>query len=311
MSSEHTIAICIATYRRRLLLSRLLHGIAELSVPSGYRIEVRIVENDAEERARDQVHEWTARTGITTRYAVQPERNIALTRNRALDMGAADWFAFIDDDEVPATDWLERLLDVARQQHSDAVFGNVVPELPPDAPQWLTDGGYLHKRVEPSLGDDLWQGARTANALVRGHWLHQRRFRVDYGRSGGEDTELFRRMVMAGAKLGWAPDARAREAIRPEQCGLPWLYRRHYRSGRVYERILGREPIVSLGVAARRAGLALFRLILAAGPALAGRQARFVRACLDIAKAAGAARQAFAFKTYDPKAGYQSAGCER
>lgn len=311
MSDLQTIAICIATHRRRLLLSRLLHGIWQLAVPSGFRIEVRIVENDDEGRARRQVNHWMDNTGIPTRYALQPERNIALTRNRALDMGPADWFAFIDDDEVPAPDWLQRLLDVAQQQQSDAVFGDVEPELPPGSPRWLTDGDYLQKRVSLSLGDDVWQGARTSNALVRGRWLQRRRFRVDYGRSGGEDTELFHRMVLAGARLGWAPEAKAREAVRPEQCSLPWLYRRHYRSGRVYERILGREPIASLGVAGRRACVAIFRLALSAGPALVGRHSRFVRACLDIAKAAGAARQAFAHETYDPESGYQSAGCEQ
>ena len=43
-------------------------------------------------------------------YAVEPERNIALARNRALSLARGEKLAFIDDDEMASPFWLSTLL---------------------------------------------------------------------------------------------------------------------------------------------------------------------------------------------------------
>ena len=82
------IAVCIATFRRPELLARLLQSIRELELPADIEIEVRVVDNDASGSAESTVGQFS---DLTPRYAIEPERNIALARNRAIEFGPADF----------------------------------------------------------------------------------------------------------------------------------------------------------------------------------------------------------------------------
>ena len=95
--------------------------------------EVRIVDNDASGSAKSTVEQFS---DLAPRYAIEPERNIALARNRALEFGPADFVAFIDDDEAARPGWLTELCERIRQTGADAVFGPVHACFPAGAPQW-------------------------------------------------------------------------------------------------------------------------------------------------------------------------------
>ncbi|MCR9247382.1 MAG: glycosyltransferase [bacterium] len=312
MMQRRKIAICVATFRRRALLGRLLDGLAILELPTGFDVELRVVENDRDATCRVLVRSWAPANGIRrVRYDVEPERNIALARNRALDMGDADMFAFLDDDEQPEPDWLVQLTRRLQRGDCDAVIGNVEPVYPPAPPDWVQRADLHAKRVSSRLGPRCWQGTRTANALIDGLWLRHARFRRDYGRTGGEDTELFARLVARGARLGWAPEARVHEVIHEEQCRLRWLWSRYRRAGSVYERIVAS----SRPRATARAALRMVAALMLAGVSVlsAGYRSRrlFVTACLRVASAIGGLEQVWIRRSDAPASSYQSAGCTR
>ena len=60
---------------------------------------------------------------------MQPERNIALTRNRTVSLADGDWLAFIDDDERAPESWLQQLLEAATAHGADGVLAPVEPRL--------------------------------------------------------------------------------------------------------------------------------------------------------------------------------------
>jgi succinoglycan biosynthesis protein ExoM len=70
------------------------------------------------------------------RYVQEPRRGISYARNTCLDHVArdAEFFAMIDDDEVPELDWLEQLLCAQARAGADVVRGPVVPDFPEGAP---------------------------------------------------------------------------------------------------------------------------------------------------------------------------------
>lgn len=308
MNDLRTLAICVATYRRPKLLADLLHGIAQLAQPSGFRVELRIIENDADATCEAMITTWRNRNPqVPTRYAVQPERNIATTRNAALNMGHADFYAFIDDDETPEPDWLIHLLETLEEGSYDAVFGEVLANLPEEAPHWLRRGQFLNKHVHEQLGEHRWQATRTANAIVRGAWLRDRRFDPDFGASGGEDTQLFRAMAKQGARFGWAPTARVHEAVQPEQCTLRWLFRRYRRSGLVYEKLVARPwPVLR---AMRRMMIAAASICIGLPGALLGANTLIYDGCLRFASALGSLDHV-AGTNHRSIGAYDSAGCE-
>ena len=83
------IAICIATYHRPEQLTKTLKSLPQY-FPEPYEGEIRVVDNDENRSAEQVVRAFAAQSRIPTHYRVEPEQNIALARNRAIDMGEAD-----------------------------------------------------------------------------------------------------------------------------------------------------------------------------------------------------------------------------
>src|SRR5690348_2865186 len=119
------ISVCIATYRRQDRLDALLSDLSrQRLLPS----EVIVVDNDAAGTARTVV-ERRCESGppFPIRYDIQPEKNIALTRNRTVELASGEWLAFVDDDERAPDFWLAGLAEAVTQYAADGVLGPVDP----------------------------------------------------------------------------------------------------------------------------------------------------------------------------------------
>ena len=55
--SDVDISICVATYRRRYGLARLLDSLARMKLPEGVRAEVIVVDNDPASDPREAVEQ--------------------------------------------------------------------------------------------------------------------------------------------------------------------------------------------------------------------------------------------------------------
>src|SRR5271167_2266360 len=135
-----TISVCIATYRRP---DRLAAVLDDLSRQELLPTEVVVVDNDADGSAAVVLEDRRrARPPFPLRYAVQPLKNIALTRNRTVEIAGGEWLAFIDDDERAPSHWLARLDAAAKDYAADGVLGPVDPVVPPEAPRWIRRGQF-------------------------------------------------------------------------------------------------------------------------------------------------------------------------
>ena len=193
-----------------------------------------VVDNDAERSAAAVVEEARAELpGLRLVYAAEPERNIALARNAAVRLASGDRFAFIDDDEVPSMGWLAHHAETLRRYRCDGVFGPVLAALPEESPRWVVRGRFhdrpRHRSGEPVPADEL----RTGNAFLRSALLRTREGPFDsaYGRTGGEDTELFASLVRQGARFVWCDEAVVHESVPTARTSLWWLLRRAFRGG--------------------------------------------------------------------------------
>lgn len=231
------VSVCIATYRRPERLARLLEDLRrQRRLPD----EVIVVDNDAEGSARAVV---SAQRDDALPYAlyydIQPQKNIALTRNRSVELADGDWIAFVDDDERAPERWLETLLDSARRHHADGVLGPVVPLLPEEAPRWIRRG-HFYDWERLATGTIIPRNRlRFGNVLIRAHWLigHDAlSFDAAYGLTGGEDGDLLTRMAERGARLIWCDEAEVIEPVEPARLSLQWLLRRALRGGQDFAR---------------------------------------------------------------------------
>lgn len=237
--SERTLAICIATYRRPTLVRRLLKALAHCQSPEGFSVQVRVIDNAPTPDGRMFAGGIPIRVGWQYELRHEPVQGIARARNAAVDIGPAHYFVFIDDDEQPQADWLVRLVNAADRTQADGIVGAVHGRCPPGAPAWMIRGGFFDKPTAP-LGEPMhWRGGRTSNTLIRGEWFdrHGLRFNDAFGLSGGEDTELFLQMALRGGRFAGDPTITVYEDVEPERASFRWLWRRHVRGGRNYQRL--------------------------------------------------------------------------
>ena len=217
------VSVCINTYRRSESLSGLLDDLAlQQRMPD----QVVVVDNDAAGSARAVIERHRAsRPAFPIDYDVQPQRNIALTRNRTVALASGDWLAFIDDDERAPVDWLRRLLDAVALYRADGVLGPVDPRVPADAPAWIQRGRFYDFARQPSGAPVPLNCMRFGNVVLRGDLVRaeQPPFNPFFALGSGEDSDLLVRLVRRGARIVWCDEAVVLEPIESKKLRLRWL----------------------------------------------------------------------------------------
>lgn len=228
------VAVCALTCRRPVGVRMLLEGIAaQRFAGPAPDVRVVIVDNDAEGSGRATVEE-IASGGFPfpLTYAIETVRGIPFGRNRALaEAGDVDLVAFIDDDEVPAPDWLDRLLVTRAATGADVVAGPVLPVFETPPPDWVREGRFFDRRRH-ATGERIHY-ARTSNVLIASHVhaAHERPFPEKMANNGGDDTYFFMRAALEGHAIVWADDAVVTEEVPASRVDVRWLMRREYRRG--------------------------------------------------------------------------------
>jgi succinoglycan biosynthesis protein ExoM len=236
--APRTLDIGICTYRRPAL-ETLLESVRALVPPDDIEIGVIVADNDDRPSARALVDKAAAEFPFPIRYVHCPASNISLARNACLHNSAADFLAFVDDDEIVSPDWLCALLAEADRTGTDAVLGPVRSVYPDDAGNWMRRGDF-HSTLPVWARGEIRTGY-TCNVLLRmaSPHLSGRRFDIALGRSGGEDTDYFSRLHRAGGAIAFAPDAVVWEPVTRDRMRFAWLARRRFRMGQTHGRLVG------------------------------------------------------------------------
>jgi glycosyltransferase involved in cell wall biosynthesis len=230
------VSVCIATYCRTERLRAVLDDMAQQSRPPD---QVVVVDNDVAGSARATIEQVRA-AGVpfSIAYDIQPQRNIAMTRNRTVSLADGEWLAFIDDDERAPSTWLQQLLDAMVTYRADGVLAPVEPLLPPEAPRWIRRGrfyDYAHQRSGDPMPLDLM---RFGNVLLRGDALRAEPgpFDISYGLSTGEDGDLLVRLAHKGLRIIWCDEAIVWEPVEARRLSLRWLLMRALSGGQEFAR---------------------------------------------------------------------------
>lgn len=229
-----TLVIAVLTFRRHDELGKHLPQVVKhaesltAARPGMIRATVLVVDNDPSGAARAVVEDMA----LAVRYVCEPKPGIAAARNRALDEAVeADLLVFIDDDERPMPGWLPALLDTWGTHHAAAVPGRVLPHYESAPDQWLVEGGFFDRPVRAS--GTRMPTAAAGNLLIdlrqlRGSGL---RFEEPFGRTGGEDSLLGRRLVRQGLKIIWCSESAVEDVIPTARLTRSWVLRRAWSQG--------------------------------------------------------------------------------
>ncbi len=223
----HHLSVCICTFKRPELLKRLLDCLTNQRTEGLFSLSVIVADNDAVQSAQPVVAAFSSLSPLPVTYCVEPQQNIALVRNKALERASGDFIVFIDDDEFPADDWLYNLFKSRSANGVDGVLGPVKPSFESEPPSWVRKGRFF-ERPNYATGYKLsWAECRTGNVLFKKSILEgvDMPFRSEFG-TAGEDMDFFRRMINKGCTFIWCSDAVVYEVVPQARCNRSFLLRR-------------------------------------------------------------------------------------
>ncbi len=226
-------SIVIPTVDRRAALRNAVDG-ALAQIPPDGGFEVVVVDNSIDSRQA-----WIAEGRQHLRYVAEPCPGLSQARNAGIATAVGDFIVFLDDDETPdGRGWLTALLDAAAQ--ADAAFGPVMPRYESEPRRHAVYVAKLYTRdLGAVAGADV---TGHAHLLGSGNSCFRRAscfppggeaFKTRYNLTGGEDTELIRRLVVAGKRLAWAPQAMVFEYVPVDRMTLAALAARRFAQGQM------------------------------------------------------------------------------
>jgi succinoglycan biosynthesis protein ExoM len=220
------ISVLICTFKRPKLLRRLLDDLIRQETDGVFSYSIVVADNDGSRSAESLVSEFAAATAIPVTYCVQPEQNISLTRNVAIQNATGNYIAFIDDDEFPMQRWLVTLLNACKKYDVDGVLGPVKCHFDEEAPKWVVKGKFYERPTYPTGFVIDWQKGRTGNVLLKRQILDgmDQPFSREFHRSG--DQDFFRRMMAKGHKFVWCDEAQAFEVVPPSRWTRSFMLKR-------------------------------------------------------------------------------------
>jgi len=217
--SRHSISVIVCTRNRAEVLERALESLARQQLRNEIPYEVIVVDNASTDVTPTIVARFEQRQGDPqVKRIVESKVGLSYARNSGLQVARGEIIAFLDDDAVAESTWLQELLDTyVRFPDAWGVGGKTIPKTEKPYPTWFSGkmlrflGGHDYGPRTLKLTERMsLQGAnmsfrRKAFDLVGD-------FSVSLGRKGNkqfsyEDVEFCLRLRRTGKELYYTPKA--------------------------------------------------------------------------------------------------------
>jgi glycosyltransferase involved in cell wall biosynthesis len=208
------------------MLKRLLAELDRQETGGLFTYSIVVADNDQARSAQAAVEEMRRVCAASIKYCVEPARNIALARNKAVENVEGTYIALIDDDEFPSPAWLLTLFKTCNDYKVDGVLGPVKRHFEETPPAWFQKSRIYDRKVNPTGKLVQWKEARTGNALLKSRILagEASPFRPQF--RAGEDQDFFRRKTEQGYVFIWSADAVVFETIPPARWKRGYILRK-------------------------------------------------------------------------------------
>jgi succinoglycan biosynthesis protein ExoM len=220
------ISVCVCTYKRPLLLKRLLTELSRQHTGGLFTYSIVIADNDKDRSAEAVLAEFRSSSAIPVKYVVEPRQNIALARNSVVANARGEYVALIDDDEFPIPEWLQSLFTTCKMHNVDGVLGPVKRYFDEVPPKWMLKSRFYDRAVNPTGMRVDWHEARTGNVLLKREVFigDASPFRPEF--RAGEDQDFFRRKIEEGRVFIWSAEAEAFEVVPPARWKRTYLMKK-------------------------------------------------------------------------------------
>ena len=242
LDSSVDIVVCIPCFRRPDDLQRTLQSLA--GQRSDRRFAVVMVENDASARGSVPVANELLQSGkLNGLCVVEPRQGNCQAINAAFETAQAIFpnattFLMIDDDEIAAPDWLERMVQAAEATGADIVGGPVFQHFHDEAKRGLQQHPAFRPAYETSGHVPIIYGC--GNCLIRRgvfEKLGSPAFDLRFNFLGGGDVDFFTRCRRIGLEFYWVAEAVIVETVPDTRTRPSWIALRGLRIGAINYRV--------------------------------------------------------------------------
>lgn len=231
------ISLVIPTHNRAVQLAALLRSVAAQRLPAGMW-ECVVVANNCTDNTFAEFAEFASEHGgLNLRIVEESGVGVSYARNRGLREAAADIVAFVDDDEHINDDFLGGYLDLFVSHPEAAVAGGrIIAEYPEGRPAWMSRLVEMPVANPMDFGDKVREFPR--GRVPGGGNMAFRRSRLEpyggfdpsLGRAngeliGGEENDLFERLLRGGERIWYVPRAVIWHVIPPAKLTRDYLRR--------------------------------------------------------------------------------------
>jgi GT2 family glycosyltransferase len=209
MRNIANITVAIPTLDRPVELARCLEGLFKGTVLPA---ELLIINQGEYYQIEKVVERFRSQSSIPIVHCSQPRMGLSAARNLAISQAHCYIIAFTDDDCVPDSNWLahieRRLISTPT---TDGVTGSIRP-LEIDSPGEFPISIRISKKGMRFQGRALpWYVGSGGNFAMRRNWLlrvggFDERLGAGSPGKAAEDTDLFYRLLRAGAVIQYEPD---------------------------------------------------------------------------------------------------------
>ena len=126
MNSALSIDLVVCTYNNASLLQRTLESIAQLKVPAHINWSVLVVNNNCTDDTASIVEYHMSKGVLPLRTIVETTQGLTTARVCGVCNTESDWIAFIDDDCLLATNWIEEAERFITAHQDCGLFGGKI-----------------------------------------------------------------------------------------------------------------------------------------------------------------------------------------
>ena len=210
MKRIKNFAIAIPTLDRPKALARCLEAVLNGTVLPA---EVLIINQGQYDAAEQVISRARLSCPIPLIHCLQPQKGLSAARNLASEQTHCQIIAFTDDDCVPSPDWLAQIERTMTSSPAyDGVTGSILPfgeETSGLFPISIRTTGKRRTFQGRALP---WHVGSGGNFAIKRDWLlriggYDERLGAGSPGKAAEDTDMFYRLLQAGAAICYEPEA--------------------------------------------------------------------------------------------------------
>ena len=227
-------SIVVPTYRRNTSLKTLLVEICRQTRFLHDKVEILVIDNCPDCTARSATSHFD---GIV-RYISEKRPGVANARNTGVRYASGEYVIFIDDDQLPAPNWLLSYHSVTSARHS-VYFGPVLPDfeepVPPHAKAILESLFTRDLKLESQANITRFRAyLGTGNSMFNRKQCFFDAEPFDPRIDVGEDVQFLRKLAIErGVEFFWCAGAEVREFVPKTRMTVGYMRRRKFRNGQL------------------------------------------------------------------------------